>query len=164
MSEPLECPLRQPWRALLIFFSLKNTTTEMCSDEMRNHSKVLSPKVFCLLVVVEVDCYSLNGLATVVLELNTWPKLSELINQWEARTGRGDQWQSLLGVTSASTFDCSESRAGNYQPWGTGGVSGCLSWNKKQRNRGKSQNIFKHDMHDMGAGARTLCDDVSDPK
>ena len=99
--------------------------------------KVLSPKVFCLLVVVEVDCYSLNGLATVVLELNTWPELSELINQWEARTGRGDQWQSLRGVTSASTFDCSESRAGNYQPWGTGGVSGCLSWNKKQRNRGK---------------------------
>ena len=94
--------------------------------------KVLSPKVFCLLVVVEVDCYSLNGLATVVLELNTWPKLSELINQWEARTGLGDQWQRLRGVTSATTFDCSESRAGNYQPWGTGGVSGCLSWNKNK--------------------------------
>ena len=145
MSEPLKCPLRPPFRKLSWYFlAQKYNYTVICSDEMRGETiqKVLSPKVFCLLVVVEVDCYSLNGLATVVLELNTWPKLSELINQWEARTGRGDQWLSLLGVTSASTFDCSESRAGNYQPWGTGGVSGCLSWNKKQRNRGKSQNIL----------------------
>ena len=56
-----------PLRALLIFFWLKNTTRDKCALMRRGTiQKVLSPKVFCLLVVVEVDCYSLNGLATVV--------------------------------------------------------------------------------------------------
>ena len=41
----------------------------MCSEEQNSYENN-AIESFCLLVVVEVDCYSLNGLATVVLELN----------------------------------------------------------------------------------------------
>ena len=97
-----------------------------------------------------VHCYSLNGLATVVLELNIWPELSVLINQSETRRMATGQSESLESVSSVSPFDCSESRTGNYQPWGNGESPLCRLSVLKQKNKGeikKTSWIFPRQRH-----------------